>query len=166
MKKFWGITLALVALGGFAGAQRSYEQFGYWVVSTSVDVFTDEVQRLAYVPPTEQPSRLRTMVLAVICSTEGANGVLPAVSGHPEIIFDSFTEALYRVDSREARSGRWVVGTSSVAPIGADAQAFLHELTGGERLILRVKPGGDTVEFLINGFADAMRALGCYTGPL
>lgn len=36
----------------------------------------------------------------------------------------------------------------------------------GERYAARMRPGGDTLEFQVGGFAEAMRAIGCYTGSL
>lgn len=164
MKRFMGVLLVVALLG--AGFAQDAVWHGHWAVSSIQDEFTDDVRGVAFLAPVEQPSILRNMAIAVMCEPGGPNGVMVAVIDHPEFILSSFTKVTYRVDSKPAREGEWVSARSSVTPMGPEASAFLDELAGGERLILRVSPSGSTIEFALGGFSDAMRALGCYTGPL
>lgn len=160
-----GLVVVLAAAIASFGAAAS-EQHGSWTVQKDKDPFTDEATIFAYV---EVDQAFMPPALVVLCATNdlAIRGVGVVVNGVQYSLRDS-VEVTYRVDSKPSVTATWSANAQAVLPFFEETERFLDELVGGQRLILRVAGSASSpiYEFKVDGFADAMRALGCYTGPL
>ena len=167
MRKLVGLILVALVVSA-AHAQPASTQ-GAWVVMRDVDAFTDEVTMWAFVTAVDRGTFAPETMLAVFCDDgPGAINGVGVIVSDTESMIEKRVEVTYRVDAKPAVTATWSAGASSVAPFFEAATAFLAELVGGEVLLLRVPAwlSTPTYEFRVAGFADVMRELACYTGPL
>lgn len=164
--KVVGLVLGtLLALSAVAAAQ-TLEQYGAWTVKRSQDRFTDEITMMAYVQG--KGSFMRPTLLIFCSDLEGTAWGVGVGMQNVGYALRSKVDVTYRVDSKPSVTGTWDASVETVGPIASEAERFLSELVGGTTLILRVTDSspGPISELSIYGFADAMRAIGCYTGAL
>ncbi len=129
------------------------KQYGNCAVVDSVDMFTDEVTHGLMCQETSLMDKTE-IVFAVL--PDGNHGV--TISKGIQFHLEDQIEIAIRVDRNELRSGTWdwVSSTSSAALFNDwdTMQSLLAEMSGGERLVIRV--GDETGNIRIEGANEAI----------
>lgn len=161
----WTVMLLLSVMSWAVGQDAMY---GSWSVVWRVDPISDENSSYIGVFASEHPTLADRSMLAVRCTVGLPHSVEIFVAADSYLTNADTVRVDYRFDDREAHVGaRW---STSVAGTGAflfpgQVAAFVQEALASNELVWRVYDYRDSpflYRFSLDGFNDALAALGCY----
>lgn len=159
---------ALLGLLLVLSAAVAQEFFGSWVVFSRFDRITDENTSYMAASVLEKPSQIGDPLLFVRCA-DWSDGVEVFLSAPRYLVVDEFIDVVYRVDQLPPVHGQWLgLVTGQAVLVPQDIPGFFSQTMSGAEVAIRVSGplGNPTFVFAISGFPSALRALGCYTGPV
>lgn len=142
-----------------------------WDLTARIDPITDENTSFIGVFASDYPSLARYSALVLRCTSDPyeSSGVEIYFAADRYLGIEDYYSVTYRVEKSEPVSSRWSAATNNEAaflPTSRHAD-FLSAINKGSELVVRISGYSQDYTYVLplNGFNDALYALGCYKGP-